>query len=341
MKYSFRIAFSFLVFTSLIAGLGQVYSKPINPSSLYFISKEAQNAYKAEQSKLDTPQTKTSLEFFSKMASCSTIGLVRPLFQPPKLAISNQVKTRPIHNKQAKGIWITPKEPKKQRILYYIHGGAFVFGGAEQTVPYLSYLSQESQTPVFSTEYRLAPEYPFPAAIDDVEAGYRWLLSLGYQPHQIMVAGDSAGGNLALQLMLRLRDAQESLPAGAWLNAPMLDFTRSATTEDIQQTASMAKIMQVMDRCYLGNVSPKDQRVSPLFADLKGLPPLYFTIGTKEGGLGSLARFARIAKRAGVSTTLDVWDGMWHVWLERYPTLPESKLLYQELGQWMNQILKK
>lgn len=328
-----RIVVSIFVIISFASLTIAQSSDSEDPYGLYSLSPEARLIYEEYISGENLTDTDANL-MAAMLSNCTTIASLRTFFTPPDVDLLPTVQIEIVNINNIQGTWFTPTEAEADKVILYLHGGAFIFGSVENYTPFLVRLADNSRYRVFSIDYRLAPEYPFPAGLDDVETSYFWLVDQGYSPENIIIAGDSAGGNLAVELMLRLRDAGEVMPAGGWIYGAVLDFTRSASTEIESGMTELLGDSQI-DECYLDGVAPEDPRVSPLFADLTGLPPLLITVGTEEGGLGASSRFARVARRYDVAVTLDVWDGLWHVWAVDYPLLPESIMLYEDVTRWI------
>jgi len=304
-------------------------------AGVYSISAEAAAVYEQDIAPLDDLDVTAILD---PESSCGSISMLRMVMNNvADVDLPDDVTVDAVDAGGVSGAWFTPADALEDDVLYYLHGGAFVFNSVETYTPFLMWLAHLSGYRIFAIDYRLAPEHPYPAGLEDTETAYRWLLDQGYAPEQIAIGGDSAGGNLAASLLLRLRDAGEPLPAAGWLYAPVVDFTRASTTE--KGNDALGAIYATMNQCYLDGMAEGDPAVSPLFADLSGLPPLLITTGTRDTGLGAHARFARVARTAGVDVTLDVWDGMWHVWSQGYPLLPESMMLHENFGIWLDAVM--
>jgi acetyl esterase/lipase len=191
-----------------------------------------------------------------------------------------------------------------------------------------------------AVDYRLAPENPFPAALDDGLTTYRWLLKGGTAPNDVVIAGDSAGGNLTLAMLLSLRDAAEPLPAAAVCISPMTDLLGSGesfrTKKDPVVTAEFALMMA---RHYVGAHDPHSPLISPYYGDLHGLPPLLIHVGGDEILLSDATRFADKARAAGVDVRLVVWRRMWHVWHFFAPSLPEARKAIEAVGAFIREHL--
>ncbi|RPI20951.1 MAG: alpha/beta hydrolase, partial [Actinobacteria bacterium] len=184
-------------------------------------------------------------------------------------------------------------------------------------------------------DYRLAPEHPYPAALDDSVAGYDWLLASGIEPGRIVVAGDSAGGNLALALLLQLRDAGTPLPAGAVLLSPVTDLglrgASHVTRKALDPFFAMADLRPFI-ASYIGAHDPGEPYLSPLDADLHGLPPLLIHVGDHEVLLDDATRLGERAREAGVEARTVVWPGMMHVFQMQSLLLPEARHANADIG---------
>ncbi|RPH65825.1 MAG: alpha/beta hydrolase [Myxococcaceae bacterium] len=209
--------------------------------------------------------------------------------------------------------WVTPRAGAEPRLVLYVHGGGFTLGSSRTVRDLLSRLALASNARVLSVDYRLAPEHPWPAGLEDVRAV--WTAALAEQgPSQIVLAGDSAGGNLVLSLLLELRDRREALPAGAVLLSPWVDlactaasFQANADVDVLERDALLREASR-----YAGGGDPGQPSLSPLRADLAGLPPLYLQAGEAELFRDDVMAFVARARAAGVSATLDVFDDQVH-----------------------------
>ena len=229
--------------------------------------------------------------------------------------------------------WLIPDQVDPQRVRYYLHGGAFVACSVATHRESVARMARAARARALMPEYRLAPEHPFPAALEDCVAGYRFLLQSGIRPEHIVIAGDSAGGALTLGTLLSLRDAGDPLPGAAVLLSPATDATLSGQSFSIcaEREAMLAEdFCRTAVRLYLGTHDPRAPLASPLFADLRGLPALSIHVGTEELLLDDSLRLADRARAAGVETSLRVWDGMWHVF-HMFP-IPEAAECVREIG---------
>jgi monoterpene epsilon-lactone hydrolase len=201
-------------------------------------------------------------------------------------------------------------------VILYFHGGVYVIGTAEATVPLVGELARRTGTRAITLDYRLAPEHPYPAAVADAQDAYQGLLEQGVDAGQIALAGESAGGGLAVATLLALRDAGIPLPSCAFLMSPYADLTLSgdsiADREAVDRTLTPAGLrLRILD--YVAGADASDPLISPVFADLTGLPPLLIQVGSNEILLSDALRLAERAATDDVTVTLDVTDGVGHV----------------------------
>nr|AHZ45613.1 lipolytic enzyme [uncultured bacterium] len=213
------------------------------------------------------------------------------------------------------GTWLEPAGASGAVLLYF-HGGGFCFGSIRTHGPLIGALARAARARTFAAEYRLAPEHTAPAAHDDALSAYRHLLGEGIAPRQIVLAGDSSGGTLVLSTLLALRDAGEAMPAAGIAISPWVDLSCSGAS--FKANAPFDFVGEPHCRLaavsYLGAVDPRRPDISPLFADLRGLPPLLIQAGGAEVLVDQIRAFAGRARDAGVDVTLSVYDDMVHVW---------------------------
>ena len=234
--------------------------------------------------------------------------------------------------------WLTAPGADAGRVLLFLHGGGFEFGSVRSDGELAARLGRASGMRVLFPEYRLAPEHPFPAAIDDVLAAWRWLRSgqaLGAR--SIAVAGDSAGGGLAVALLVATRDAGEALPAAAVLMSPTVDLTSSGasmTERADQDPISTPAMLRQFASDYLAGADPKTPLASPLFAQLTGLPPLLVQVGTADLLLSDAERLAAAAAETGVDVTLEIGEGLPHVYQLMLGT-PEAAEATERIGKFL------
>jgi monoterpene epsilon-lactone hydrolase len=234
--------------------------------------------------------------------------------------------------------WIIPQGLQSGRVILYLHGGSFNAGSIASHRSLAGNIALAARSRSLLIDYRLAPEHPFPAALEDTVAAYEWLLLEGCAPGQIALAGDSAGGNLALALLLFLRDHGRPMPAAAVCLSPVPDLTYSSESwvfnlkNDILFNEPMER--QSVE-IYLAGADPRTPLASPYFADLRGLPRLLIQVGSHEVCLSDSMRFAEKARRAGVEVTLEVWPGMQHVWQFAARLMPESRQAITRIGEFL------
>jgi monoterpene epsilon-lactone hydrolase len=240
------------------------------------------------------------------------------------------------------GEWVSAPGAASDHVILCLHGGGYTMGSSKATHVIAAFLSAASGCRVLVIDYRLAPEHPFPAALDDAKAAYRWLLEQGIPHSRIVLVGFSAGGGLALSTLISLRDAHVPLPAGAVLVSPWADL---AGTGDSVTTCAEADpwLTDEMNRFHAAlYANGKDLRhplISPLYADMHGLPPLLIHVGSDEIMLDDSKRVAEKAGAAGIQVTLDVWEGLWHVFHVFASRLPEGKQAIEQIGQFIRKKL--
>jgi len=238
--------------------------------------------------------------------------------------------------------WLRARGADPDRRLLYIHGGGWTAGGLDSHRPLSARISEATGCAVLAVDYRLAPEHPFPAGFDDCVAAYRWLRENGPEgaraARSVFVAGDSAGGNLTLALLLGLKQRGLPLPDAAIPISPATDFL--ATGDSYRTRAESDPIIKggpdairLLAAAYLqGRAKPDDPLASPLHGDFAGLPPLLVQVGDAEVLLDDSTRVAEKARKAGVDVTLEVWPEMPHVWHAFAPFLPEASEAIEHIG---------
>jgi len=232
--------------------------------------------------------------------------------------------------------WIDPAKARDDALLLYLHGGGYYMGGIETYRHYVARFAQITGLRTVHIDYRLAPEHPFPAAIDDAVAVFNALRATTLPADRIVIAGDSAGGGLTLATLLALRDAGHPLPRAAAAIAPWTDLTNSgASVQTHRDRDPVLGRMRTRSHAawYAGDAPPDHPLVSPLFADLSGLPPLLIHVGTEDILLDDATRFADRAKAHGASADLEIWDGMIHVWHYYAEWIPEGRDAIRRIGE--------
>jgi monoterpene epsilon-lactone hydrolase len=250
----------------------------------------------------------------------ATLAEARAAFAPagPVHPIPDDVVVTEVTAGGVSAHWLDAPGVSADRALLFLHGGGFQFGSLRSDGELAARLGRASGMRVLFPEYRLAPEHPFPAAIDDVLAVWTWLRTdQQFGTQSLAVAGDSAGGGLAVALLVATRDAGEALPSAAVLMSPTVDLTNSGssmTDRADQDPISTPALLQQLASDYLAGVDPKSRLASPLFADLAGLPPLLIEVGTADLLLSDSERLAKAATDAGVDVVLEIGEGLPHVY---------------------------
>jgi epsilon-lactone hydrolase len=238
--------------------------------------------------------------------------------------------------------WVVAPNAIKNRVFLYLHGGAYIMGSLNTHRDLAAKLSRSTAASVLVIDYRLAPEHPFPAALEDSLTAYRWLQANGYDAEQIVIGGDSAGGGLIISTLLSLRDAGDQLPAGAVLLSPWTDL--AGTGESMESRREIDPWLspdstRVVPALYIGSLDRRNPIVSPVYADLTGLPPMLVHVGNDEILLDDSVRLVNNGRAVGVDMQLKVWDDMWHVFQSF--SIPEAKQAIDEIGQYVTTLLEK
>lgn len=237
--------------------------------------------------------------------------------------------------------YLRPQNAVTGRVILQLHGGGYI--GPMKNI-YRRFAVKYSKlsfgADVLSVDYRVAPEHPFPAALDDCVMAYRWLLEeKEYKPGQIVVAGDSAGGGLALALILYLKDHNMPLPAGVITMSPWSDVTLSGNSYEanyeIDPLFGNSKENMLYQCSYIGEADTKDPYLSPLFGDYHGFPPMLMQVGSFEVLLDDTLSVAKKAKKSGVKVRTSVYDGMFHVFQMGMDLIPESREAWEEVGEYL------
>jgi acetyl esterase/lipase len=234
--------------------------------------------------------------------------------------------------------WISSQENTNGKVILYFHGGGNSQGSCLTHRKLVAYLAHYSHCRILLVEYPLAPENPFPAALLYCRQVWLWLLAEGYSATEIMLAGDSSGGGLVMSLMLLLKQHGDPLPDSAILLSPMLDFTLSAPS--ITRCRGVDPLICVEDllmtaRYYCSDRERGSPLVSPLFGELTGLPPLFIQVGSDELLLDDALRLSERAEKAGVAVTLEVWEGLWHVFQSSAGKVPEADRALQSIASFI------
>ena len=236
--------------------------------------------------------------------------------------------------------WVALPDSPTSPVILYFHGGGYCIGTAATHRDLVARLCRAAGARALSVDYRLAPEYPFPAAVEDAVASCRWLRNQGITSKSIVIAGDSAGGGLTLATLLALRDAGDALPAAAVCMSPVTDLAKEG--ESMRTKASVDPMVQPASsaayaRRYIGGRDYKAPLASPLYANLEGLPPLLLLVGTWEVLLDDSTRFTEKARAAGVEVELEIWEEMVHIWPYFAAILPEARQAIDRMGTFIRQ----
>jgi monoterpene epsilon-lactone hydrolase len=264
----------------------------------------------------------------------SMAGMFKPM---------DEIQSEPVEAAGVPAEWIVPKGVPVTGVVLYLHGGSFTSGSIVSHRTLAGNVAIASRTRALLIDYRLAPEHPFPAGLEDAAAAYEWLLSQGIDPGRVVVTGDSAGGNLALSLLVLLRDKGRPLPAAAVCLSPNPDLTYSGESW-VSNARKDVMIREHKERqavdVYLRGADPREPLASPSFADLRGLPPMLLQVGSYEVLRSDVEDFAEKARQAGVKVTLEVWPGMQHEWQFTAKVLPEGRAAIARIGAFVQAALR-
>jgi monoterpene epsilon-lactone hydrolase len=275
-----------------------------------------------------------------KLRGVRDYRMARKILRPDPYTVPAAVRISPAQVGGVAGEWVEGASPTNTVLLYFHGGGYFGCSAASHRPITVGFALQGFR--VLAPDYRLAPENQFPAAVDDAVATYRGLLADGYSPASVVVAGDSAGGGLALSLLLALREAAVPLPAGAVLFSPWTDL--AATGESIRTNAARCAMFHGPDigpsaLYYLGDTDPRNPLASPLYADLTGLPPLLIHVGADEILRDDSTRLAQRAQGAGVRVKLKIWPVVPHAWQLAPHRVPEARRSLREGATFLRELV--
>jgi len=240
------------------------------------------------------------------------------------------------HIGQVKGEWVRVAESEPQRLLLYFHGGGYVAGSPASHRPLVAKLCRAGAAAALSLDYRLAPEFPFPAALRDAVDAYRFLTTKAFHPGSIVLAGDGAGGGLAMATAMAIRNGGMPLPAGVIALSPWADLTLSGWSimRNAESDAALAwDLLFVSARSYLNGANPADPYDSPVFGSMRDFPPIMVHAGSREILRDDASRLGELAAAANVPVSVEVYDGMQHLF--QASSLPEAKVSLNRLGQFI------
>jgi len=239
-----------------------------------------------------------------------------------------------------KSVSLQPVDADEKQVVLHLHGGGYVTGSIGAYLMLCIPMAKALRTRIILPEYRLAPEHPFPAALDDALKAYRWLLAQGYAGSSIILSGDSAGGGLCLATVQALRDAGDPLPGAVLCMSPWTDLTHASQShkDNIRSEVLLrTDMLKLWASYYAGTADLKNPLISPAFADFRGFPPLLILVDRGEILFDDARMVAERAKAAGVQVTLSVWDGLWHVWPIVGALVPESGQAFDEMARFLGE----
>ncbi len=292
------------------------------------ISKELEGVIRAIRE--NAPEEEPTIE--EMRAGLEAMSLFFPL--------AKDIECEPVDAGGIPAEWIVAPGGEDNRVILYLHGGGYVMGSINTHREMVSHISRAAKARILIIDYRLAPEQPFPAAVEDSTAAFRWLLKEGIDPGRIVVAGDSAGGGLTVATLVALRDEGDPLPAACVCLSPWVDMEaigNSMTTKAEEDPMVQREGIIRLGEAYLGGADARTPLAAPLYADLTGLPPMLIQVGTSETLLDDATRLAERAKEAGVDVTLEPWEEMIHVWQYYASMVPEAKKAVKDIGSFILQ----
>ena len=237
--------------------------------------------------------------------------------------------------------WLIPERSEQNQVLLYLHGGGFVLGQTPAHLEIGAHLAQKMNTGILMVDYRLAPEYPFPAALDDCVTAYRWLLNQGYSADSITIAGDSAGGNLTITTLMKLRDSGNPLPIAAACLSPVADLTNKAEKfQEVHDDILHPKAAKFFNESYIADNDINNPLISPAFGDWHGLPPMLIHAGEDEILYADAVQIESLIREAGGTVQLKIYPRMWHVW-QLNMQLPQAKQSLDEIAQFLTSHVNK
>ncbi len=257
-----------------------------------------------------------------------------------KFPLTEEVRFTPVEAGGVPAAWIEAPNADPGRTIVYLHGGGYVIGSIATHRELANRLSRAAAARVLLLDYRLAPEHPFPAAVEDAVSAYRWLLQQGANPARTVIAGDSAGGGLAVAALVAGRDAGLPRPAAGVCLSPWTDM--EGLGDSMVSRAHLDPMVQRepllnFAKLYLHDANPRSPLAAPLYADLNNLPPLLIHVGTSEILYDDATRLADKARAVGVDVTLEPWEEMIHVWHLFAPMLPEGQQAIERVGEYIRQ----
>lgn len=231
--------------------------------------------------------------------------------------------------------WLIPENSPPDQALLYLHGGGFVYGLTPPHLEMVAYLAKTMGMRALMVDYRLGPQNPYPAPLDDCVTAYRWLLKHDIAGQNMVIAGDSAGGNLTITTMMKLRDSAQPLPAAAACLSPVADLSdRGIPVEEVRDPLLHPKAMRLFSESYVAHNDPHQPLISPAYGDWHTLPPLLVHAGEDEILREDAVHIEELAKAAGVDVRLEIYPRMWHVW-QIFLTLPQAAQSLDDIAQFL------
>ena len=258
--------------------------------------------------------------------------LVRPL---------PECRADTFHIGHCSALWLAHHHDCDARVILYLHGGGYALGSTRTHLQLAGRLARAARAQVLMVDYRLAPKHPYPAALDDAMSAYQYLLDRRVSPEQIIIAGDSAGGGLAVSTALRIRDQGLPQPAGVLAISPWLDLsceTAAGVPQPALDPLITARRIRYFAQHYIAGEDCRNPGISPYFAQLDGLPPMLIQVGEKELLLEECRSFTTRALAVGVDVELDVWPDMFHVWHLLAAILPEGRKAIRKAGRFARHV---
>ena len=289
-----------------------------------------------------TPQLEELIRFLKSSANepRSTVEEARASYElrMSTLKLDSDVTTERVGAGGVPSEFVSAPGAAEDRVVLYLHGGYYVIGSMRTHRVYLAGLSRATGARVLGLDYRRAPENPFPAALEDTLAAYRWLLSDGVDPKKIAIGGESAGGGLTVAACVALRYMGEPMPGAAICISSWADLAHTGesmtTNAEVDPTVTLERAVE-MSKLYLAGRDPRTPLASPVYADLHGLPPMLIMVGSIEVLRDDSVRLAKKAKEAGVDVTLEIWDDMPHNWPMYAHVLPEGRQAVDRIGEFV------
>lgn len=274
----------------------------------------------------------------------SNIPFLRTLSETSSLGLlpAWRVKIKPVRVSGIASEWVIPPQALPGKVLLYLHGGGYAIGSMTTHRALVGKLALDNKLKALHIDYRLAPEHPFPAALEDSIHAYFWLLDQGYDPQQIVLGGDSAGGGLAIAMMLMLKELKRPLPAACICLSPWVDLTLSG--DSVRRHAAADPIVPVPEleewaKAYAGHYTLEHPMLSPLFGDLSGLPPVLIQSSSREVLSDDARRLEQRIQAAGGEATLEVYPDLLHVWQIMWRFVPESREALANIRRFLRDIM--